>query len=426
MLRPKVLITLIGVLVGFLVGPLAILAYSFESQKGNPSIVALSALIEEAQGRNPEILAMKQRLEVAKAQVDQDRSLDDPQLTLTQKDIPSDFNLGDADETWYGIGQNFPFPGKLSLRGKIAAKASEAVEQDYLAKVREMTARVKLAYYRLFLIQKSIELYLEHQALLEVFIQIADQKYAVGQASQQDLLKAQVEFSKLHNSLLVLEQERDSVQAEINALLDRPPGMAIGPVEELVVHPFTFTLEDLRQQALEMRPELKAAKLLIERSEQARSLARKNYLPDFMVEVMYWDGHTDADKWMTVGKINLPWVFKGKYDARVRQVAAEEAQARADQTVIHNQTLFELRDLFTKIKMVEQLIAIYQNGVLPQAEQSLAAARIGYQAGKVGFLDLIDSERTLLDFQLEYFGALFQFWQSVAKLERTVGNELNI
>jgi cobalt-zinc-cadmium efflux system outer membrane protein len=386
----------------------------------------LPELIREALNNNPELLSTRQRWEAAREEIPQARSLEDPQLSITQWAIPSNFNIGDADETWYGISQSFPFPGKRSLRGQIAAKASEVAEQDYLAKVREVTARVKVAYDQFFLIQKSIEIHREHQTLLEEFLRIADQKYSVGQVAQQDLLKAQVEFSKLHNSLLVLEQEEVSVRAEMNSLLNHPPETVLGRVEDLAYRAFSFTLEDLTKQALERQPELRVANLMIEKSEQARVLARKNYLPDFMVEVSYWDVHTGPNKWEAVGKINLPWIFKSKYDARVRQSAAEEARARADQTTIHNQTLFELRDIFTRVKTAEELIGVYQNGVLPQAEQSLEAARIGYQAGKVDFLNLIDSERTLRDLQLEYYSALAQFWRSIAELERVVGVDLRL
>jgi outer membrane protein TolC len=402
------------------------LALPVSAQQDVQGVANLDEIIREAVNKNPEVSSAKQRWEAAKQEIPQARSLEDPQVSITQWAIPSNFDLGNADETWYGLGQSFPFPGKLSLRGRIATKVSEAVEQDYLAKVREVTARAKVAYYQLFLIQKSIDLHLEHQALLEEFIRIADQKYAVGQATQQDLLKAHVELSKLHNSLLVLKQEKVSARAEINTLLNRPPEMALGRLEDLTYHPFSLTLQDLTQRALENRPELKAASLMIEKSEQARALAKKSYLPDFMVEVMFWDVHRGPNKWETVGKINLPWIFKGKYDARIRQTVAEEAQVRADHTAIRSQTLFQLQNLFTGVKTAEQLIVVYQNGVLPQAEQSLEAARIGYQAGKVDFLNLIDSERTLLDLRLEYFGALVQFWQSVTQLERTVGKELEI
>ncbi len=386
----------------------------------------LSSLVELALDQNPEIRAMRDRWEGAKAEIPQARSLEDPQLSLTQWSIPSNFDLTDADETWIGIGQSIPFPGKRSLRGEIAARAADSAEQDYRAKVREVTASVKSAFYRLFAAHKSIELHREHQALLEEFIAGVEQKYAVGQASQQDLLKAQVEFSKLHNSLMVLEQEKVSAEAEIHRLLDTAATDPLGHPEEPDYAPFPLTLEELTDRAVLERPELKAIGFMIRQHEQAKALARKNYLPDMMIELMYWDVRSGPNRWMAAGKINLPWIFTGKYRARDRQAAAEENQARSEYAAVRNQTLFLLRDLFTKIRTAGHLIETYRGTVLPLAEQSLDSARIGYQAGKTEFLNVIDSERTLLDLHLEYYGAMVQYGQSMAELERVMGSDIDI
>ncbi|MBI5745790.1 MAG: TolC family protein [Nitrospirae bacterium] len=386
--------------------------------------LSLETLLEEAMRSSPEIEAARQEWEAMKEGIPQARSLEDPQFSITQWSIPSNFNIGNADETWYGIGQAFPFPGKLQLKGQISAKEADISGQGYLAKVREVASKVKSSYYQLSLIHKAIDLHLEHQALLEEFITIAEQKYAVGQVSQQDILKAQVELSKLHNSLLLLEQEKISIQAEINRLLNRSPEGLLGQPEESSFRPFTMTLEGLEQMALREKPELMAANFTIERSEKAKALAKKNYLPDFMVEIQYWDVHIGPNRWMAMGKINLPWIFRAKYDSRTRQAKAEEDRARADYMALRNQTQFEIKDLFVRIKTSEHLIQVYKDGILPQAEQSLAAARIAYQAGKADFLNLIDSERTLRDFQLEYYTALTQYEQFIAKLEQEVGTEL--
>lgn len=411
-----------AVLIGYLAWPTGLAAVAADRE--TPFGLRLSALIEEALSHNPEILAMRQRWEAAKHEIRQATSLEDPQVSVTKWAIPSNFDLGKANETWYGIGQSFPFPGKRTLKGKISATAAAAAEQEYMAKVREVVAAVKAAYYQRFLVDKTIDLHREHQVLLEEFIRIAEQKYAVAQVSQQDPLKAQVELSKLHNSLLVLEQEQVALQAEINALLNRPPERSLGRPEEVSYHSFPLTLDALTQQALLEQPELLAATLAIERSEQARALARRNYLPDFMVEVQYWDVRAGSNQWMVVGKINFPWVFQAKYDARLRQVAAEESEARAQYGAMRNLTLSRLLAAFVKVKTAEQLIESYQTGVLPQAEQALEAARIGYQAGRVDFLNLLDSERTLRDFQLESYTALAEFWRRVAELERVVGRPL--
>ncbi len=389
-----------------------------------PATIKLQNLVEEASARNPDLLAARLRWEASRELIPQARSLDDPELSITQWRIPSDFNLGQQGETWYGLSQTFPFPGKRSLKGEVAVEEARMADQNYQAKVREVTANVKAAYYQLFLVHKAIELHLEHQTLLEEFARIADERYAVGLVSQQDSLKAQVELSKLHNSLLILEQEKASAEAALNTLLNRPPDTALSRPEEIEYQELTKTLEELQGIALGKRPELHAAEIAIQRSEKARALAKKNYLPDLMMEVMYWDVHDGPNKWEVVTKINLPWIFKAKYDAKVRQAAAEEQLARSEYQGMRNQTLFELKDLFVKVKTSEQLIQMYQSGVLPQAEQSVEAARIGYQSGKVDFLNLIDSERTLRDFQVEYYTALAGFKQRIAELERAVGVEL--
>jgi outer membrane protein TolC len=413
-----------GVLMGILfLIPLFWVSAPTVSAQEAPTI-SLDSLIREAMERNPEIEAARQNWKAAKEEIPQSLSLEDPQLSLTQWAIPSNLNIGDAGETWYGIEQSFPFPGKRTLRGQVSAKAADAAEQEYLAKVREVVASVKSAFYQLFWVHQAIALHLEHQALLEEFVQVALQKYAVGQAPQQDSLKAQVELSKLHNSLLSLEQEKVTAQARINTLLNRSPEFPVAKPEEISYRPFPFTLEDLRQRALKERPELKAALLTLEKSEKARVLAKKNDLPDVTMEISFWDVHAGPDRWMAAGKINLPWIFRAKYDARIQQAAAEEAKTRADYQTVRNGTLFGIQDLFVKVKTAEQQILVYQTGVLPQAEQSLGSARIGYEAGRVDFLNLIDSERTLKDFQLEYFTAMVQFEQGVAELERAVGTPL--
>jgi outer membrane protein TolC len=403
-------------------GPTAGIGAAPESDGQTP--VSLSALIEEARANNPEVLSARQRWIVAQEEIPQAMSLDDPQLTFTQWGIPSHLNVGRADETWVGVGQSFPYPGKLALKGEIAGKTAEVVEQNYRAKVREVTARVKAAWFQRFLIQKSIDLHVEHQVLLEAFIEVAHRRYAVGQASQQESLKAQVELSKLHNSLLVMRQEQTANLAEINTLLNRPLETELGPVEPLEYRPFPWTVEVLAERALKQRPELAAATLMIEKSRQARLLADKNHLPDFMVEAVYWDVHGDPNQWQANFKMNLPGVFRDKYDARARQAAAEEATARAEQAALRNRTLFEVKDFFVRIKTSEQIIEVYRTGLLPQAEQVVESNRIGYRAGRSDFLSVIESARDLLDLQREYVGTLVQFWQGVAELERSVGGEL--
>jgi len=386
---------------------------------------SLRSLIEEAEKNNPKLTALRLHQEVAREEITQAPFLDDPALTLTQWGIPRGFNIGRSEETWLGVEQTFPYPGKRFLKREIATIDWEIAKEEYQAKQLEVTAEIKSAYYNLFLITKTIDLHQEHQALLKEFIRIAETRYAVGHLSQQDLLKAEVELAKLHNGLMTLEQDRISTKAMINALLNRPDGHPMGKPEQVLYRPFLFLYDTITKEAINSKPDLKSALFRVEKSESMKTLTKKDVLPDFMIGLSYLDVHGDENQWMAMGKINLPWVFGGKYDSKNRKAQLEADEARASYDAVRNETISKIKTIFTKIKTDEQLIDRYQNRLIPLAKQSLTSAQIAYQQGRGDFLNFIDSERTLLDLQIEYHMKLTDYWQQVAALSPLVGKEIN-
>ncbi|MBI3358265.1 MAG: TolC family protein [Nitrospirae bacterium] len=411
--------------------PIACFIFIFSSVAAGEETVTLSSLIEEAQKNNPALTALRLHQETVKEEISQSTFLDDPQLTLTQWGIPRDLNIGRSDQTWLGIEQSFPYPGKRLLKRKIATNDWEIAQQEYQAKRLEVTAEIESAYYNLLLIDKTIDLHQEHQSILNEFVEIAEKKYAVGQATQQDLLKAEVELAKLHNGRLTLGQDRIVTRAKINALLNRPDSTPIGRPEQLAYRPLPFLYDTLTQEALNNQNNLKSARFRVEKSEAMKTLTKKATLPDFTIGLSYWNVHggtspaSDENQWMAMGKMNLPWVFGEKYNAKNRIAALEEDTAKAEYNALKNETLSQIKTIFTKIKTDEQLMDSYENNLIPLAKQSLAAAQIGYQSGKTDFLNFIDSQRTLLDLQMEYYMQLTDYWQQVAMLSPLIGNEIN-
>ena len=125
--------------------------------------------------------------------------------------------------------------------------------------------------------------------------------------------------------------------------------------------------------------------------------------------------------------MSIPFAFwtKPKYDAGVQEAAAAVAVARAQQHTVENSTRFQINDLLAKLRATDQVATLYRTTILPQAEQSLEAARVGYRSGKAGFLDMIDTQRAWRGFQLEYFKALVDRQQRLAELEQVVGITLD-
>ena len=389
--------------------------------------LVLPELIQEVLARNPELAATRKQWEAATNRIAQVRSLDDPILSLQLWNVPQPFNIARTENHIFGLSQNLPFPGKLGLKGEVASRSAEITEQSVRAKERELVARLKQAYYDLFLIQKTIQIHHEQVELLRQFFEIANAKFRAGKGSQADVLKAQVELSLLQQQLPLLEQRRKTAGAMLNTLIDRNPASPLGLVQEPSQLPIEQPLDDLHTFALNDRPELKAAELDVQRSEQSRALAQRQYYPDFNVAVQRFQNYQATDGFGAYVAMSIPFTFwtKPKYDAGVQEAAAAVAVAQAQQHNLENMTRFQVNDLLAKFRATDQVATLYRTTILPQAEQSLESARVGYRVGKGSFLDLIDAQRTWRGFQHEYFKSIVDRQHRLAELEQVVGITLD-
>ncbi len=391
-----------------------------------PKILALPELVQEALARNPEIVAARSQWEAASQRITQARTLEEPTLSVQWWNAPESFNLGRAENTIVGLSQKFPFPGKLALKESVASRSADMTEQAVRAKERDLIARLKQTYYDLFLAHKAIQIHHEQIDLLKQFVEIANAKFRAGKGSQVDVLKAQVELSTLHQQLPVLEQRRDTAQGKLNQLVDRDPRFPLASPEEPREGRFDQDLEDLYRAATTARPEIKAADLAVQRNEQSRALALREYYPDINVGIQRFQNFQAPNGFGAMVSINLPFAFwsKPKYDAAVQEAAAAIAAARAEQRTLENLTRFQIRDLLAKVRASWEVAVLYRTTVLPQAEQGVAAARAGYRTGRTGFLDLIEADRAWRGFQLEYYRALVEREHRLAELEQVVGVDL--
>ncbi len=389
--------------------------------------LVLPELIQEVLARNPELVAARKQWEAATNRIAQARSLDDPILSVQLWNIPQPFKATQADNTIFGLSQNLPFPGKLALKGDVASRSAEMTEQSVRAKERELVARMKQAYYDVFLAQKAVQIHHEQVELVRQFVAIATTKFRAGKGSQADVLKAQVELSLLLQHFPVLGQRRKTAEAMLNTLLDRDPASPLGMAEEPAQLPLEESVDNLNRLALNDRPELKAAELDVQRSEQSRALAQRQYYPDFNVAFQRFQNYQTNDGFGAYVAMSIPFAFwtKPKYDAGVQEAEAAVSVAQAQQHTLENLTRFQINDLMAKLRATDQVATLYRTTILPQAEQSLESARAGYRAGKAGFLDLIDTQRAWRGFQLEYYKALVDRQYRLAELEQVVGITLD-
>lgn len=389
---------------------------------------SLSSLIDEALKNNPQIQAAKERYKAAAARVRLLRTLADPRFEYEYDKITADMDSVMSGKTapmrTFAISQEVPFPTKLLLRREAAAREAQSYEQDYKETESRVTKELKESYARLFLAGKKIEITNDNLALLSQFIEVTNKKYAANKATQQDSLKAQVEYSKLSNQLVLLQQEKKIAQGLLNFLLSRAQDTEITALDEKSDKPQELKEEDILKLAKENRPELKSFKEMLRKTEIDLALAKQEYLPDFMLKYKREEKNGGLGSWAGMLGVTVPLWFWEKQDSFVKEARADLGVARAEYQAEENTVLFEARSSLVKFEAAKKLVAIYQTGVLPQALAAVETAQRGFETDKVSFLDLLDSLRSLRDFQMDYFEACANMEIALADLERSVGTSL--
>ena len=395
-----------------------------------PGPVSLQALVAEALEQNPEIKAMRRGFDMMRARVPQAKALPEPMLSYGYAGNaafvpPFDIQKGDpASARMLSFTQEVPYPGKLTIKGKMANVEAEAEWWNYEQVRLNVVAEVKDAYYDLFYLHKAIETVTKNRELVEKFARIAEAGYSVGKGVQQDVLKAQVEISKLTDQLTVLEQRKQTAEARINSLLYREPETPVGRPEEIRPREFTHSLAELNEVALTNYPALKAQRRKIDREQYGVELARKDFYPDFTVGLTYFNRPGMPEMYGVNVGVKIPLYFWQKQRPALTEATAS---ARAERERLENATsllFFRIKDRYLAVTTAQRLLKLYGATIIPQSSLSLESAIAGYEVGKVDFLTLLDNLMTLLNYELGYYEQLSNQEKAIAALEPFVGVNL--
>jgi len=403
---------------------------AFSQTEDNYANDILIELVQEALDNNPRLEAAVQRVLSAEKTIPQAGALPDPQLTFGLSNLPVNSFSFDQDPMTgkvIGIMQMFPFPGKLSLRTDIAEYEATAVKYQQEEIRNQVIRMVKQTYFDLYTVDRAFETTEKSKALMEQFVHVVETKYATGSGLQQDVLRAQVEISKLEDDLIMWEQKRLSVAARLNALLNRP---ASNPVDktlpELKLPDNSITIipaESIEQD----RPLLKAWSERIQKAKTAIKLAERDIWPNFTIGAGYRqrnnlvDGRQMRDLFSATFSLNIPLYYKRKQKAKVseRELAVKAIEAEYEN--VKNTVLSDVESILADLERNRKRVELYKGGILLQAQQSLESAQAGYRVGKVDFLTLINNWMMLQNYELQYFIALSNFYKNLANYELAIG-----
>ena len=390
-----------------------------------PASLRLADVIKEARSSNPEIKAARERTRAARFAPARVAAYDDPVASWEAWNTPESLRVDHADNNIFRLSQKVPFPGKRSLAGRMAEREADIAGADAVGTELEVVAMVRRAYYGLWQAYQDLSIYTRDKALVERLAKVAEQKYAVGQVSQPDVLRSQVELTRLVNRVTTAELAIDGARAELNALLSRSPNESLGVPEDPQPSTLDPTDDDLIARALRNRPEVAAKAAAVERDRAKLGVARLDYLPDFEFSVSRFVNYRNRDGFGAMAAISLPFAYEYKYDAALEEARAGVASAEAEQRQVTDRVTREVRQAFLRARTAKLQRELLLTTHIPLAEQTLGASEIGYQTGKIDFLSLIDSLRGVESVHLEHVVAEAELGKAFADLERAVGEPLD-
>ena len=387
---------------------------------------ALADVVAEALAKNPEIAAAQRRYDAAAQRPAQQRTLPDPMVSAGYSASGRPWpgaGLGTAPTANIGfmVSQALPYAGKRDLRASISSREADAEIQQIEAARLSVAARVKQAYYRLASTYAVGDVLTRNRDLLDTLLKVSENRYAVGRAAQQDVIKAQTQLSILELQLERIRQERATREGELNALLARPTTSPVGQPDDLQLTPFDVTLDVLVTASTTYAPMLRRDQIMIDRSQLAVDAARKEYKPDFAIAGGYYYMGAMPPMFEFRFDVNIP-LHRERRDAAVAEQlsSVQEATRTFDSARLALQG--RIQEDYQMASTSVRLARLYRDTVLPQARLALESSMASYQTGAVDFLSVLTNFGAVLEYEMAYFDELTAFHAAASRLEEMTGS----
>ena len=399
-------------------------------------ILGLEEAVVFALENNPGIASLEARVGAMSTVSSQVHALPDPMLSLNMMNLPVDtFDLDQEPMTQIqvALSQSFPFPGKRGLKEKTAEHQTAAATAMLAERRAVVIGQVRSAWWRLMQFGRALQIVEQNKDLMRDFVDIAQTKYKVGNGLQQDVLLAQLELSRLLGRELQLQGMRDSAQAELNRLLNRPVYYQVtlpatpGNTELPVLPPERVLL----QEAGVSRELITVQRDLVEAARAKLDLAKKDRYPDFKLGVGYgfrqgFDPMRNEDRsdFLSVMlSVNVPIYSKSKQSKAVEQRTFEVSQQSHNLTDTLRQVEANVSRYLSQYRADRDQVVLLETAIIPQAQQTVSSMLAGYQVNQVDFLNLVNTQITLYNAQISYWESLSSAKQRLANLAAATGVE---
>lgn len=317
--------------------------------------------------------------------------------------------------------QPVPFFGKRGLRGDVARLTADTAERNAQAMRLDLDYEVKRSFYEFVRVVEVESVLVHERDLLRRMKEVTLTREAAGTAPQQDVLKLDLAIAEIEDELTMVTHDEDRTRARLNELMGRDAHAPLPPPHWRIPDASRADAVGLVDSAMAHRPELSAATSELAAAEAARRLAKREYFPNFVLGAKWEFGADMDDAWELMAGIDLP-IWLGKRRAMVREaesiMESARLRVRADSLRVDR----EVEDAVHGVLAARERLERFESRILPRAEQTFQSSEAGYRAGRVEFLDYLDSQRMWLALRREYFGVIAQLGAETAALERAVAS----
>jgi cobalt-zinc-cadmium efflux system outer membrane protein len=388
----------------------------------------LNDYIRYALMNNPGLESAYEKWQAALEKVRPAGTLPDPKMTFAYYIEQVETRVGPQKYS-ASLNQTFPWFGKLDLKSKAALEEANAEKARYDAQKLMLISKIKKLYYQYSYLAQSIKITQDNITLVSSFEGVATAKYKGGAGLQNAVIKIQVELGKLEDRLTSLKDSITPVVAKLNSSMNRPSSASLPVPENIPDERISMDKSELISLLRSDNPNLKALDYMAEKDNYMIGLADKEFYPDFTFGLNYinTDPRTDAnppdngkDALIASVSVNIP-LWQKKYSSLKREAQGEKRSVMRSREELENSLISDLELAIFELRDADRKIILYRDTLLLKAEQNININQLAFASDKADFLNLIDAQRVLLEFQLAEKKALADYGKALAEIEMLTG-----
>jgi outer membrane protein, heavy metal efflux system len=377
--------------------------------------LSLSQAVEMALGANPSVAAGRLSAEAARHAARGARALANPEISIS----PNIIGEAGSDSAVF-VSQPLEINGSRRARGNAASHEAAAAGYDALTSRREIAFRVNQGYWDVVRAQELVKLNVQNIEYLQSLNAAVQRQLEVGTIPGSQLIKTEVELARARQESAKAHLELSQAKSALNSLLNRPTDTDFTATDPLTFQELTPDRTALLASALGNRPELSAAIAATAAAKSSISLARLQTAPDVAVQARKESFEAGAGAGIAV-VVSLPVLDWGSVKADVRRAESEAMSREKQVEAVMNSVALDVELAVQQVNAASQVVREFQSGILDKSEELARMARVGYEKGATGYLEVLEAQRTLRSAKTDYYSALADQAKAIAQLEWATG-----